>query len=167
MGSPPLRLARLRMFLTTLAGPTVHALVLPPLIVVQILLAVLLPHVALLRSLMGLLVWANLLSLAGALFPAKSASVYGEVFTDGWRLLRIPFLSSTELHKHFGITSRRQLTHAGGAISTLPSSGSRRASRCTRTIHSCSMAAGAFCFTGKSSRRPGRRLSRCSSRTTT
>jgi tetratricopeptide (TPR) repeat protein len=101
MGSPPVQFARLRIFLATLAGPAIHALVLPPLFVGQILLALLLPYAAPLRSLIGLLVWANVISLAGALFPAKSASAYGEVFSDGWRLFKIPFLSSAELHEHF------------------------------------------------------------------
>jgi|GEM_PF-2468265 len=94
IAGPELGYYRLRLFLITLAGPGLHA----------ILAAVALP---LYREFgfsgqgYAVLFWANILLLAVNLFPHKALVAVGATGTDGLALLTIPRMGRDELQKRF------------------------------------------------------------------
>ena len=101
IGSPPLSYYRFRMFLTLLAGPAVHGLLFFPLIAVPVILSIFGQAASVAGSMFEVMAWANAIIFLISLFPIKSMSVYGETGSDGWNLLRIPFLASNEIQDHY------------------------------------------------------------------
>lgn len=97
MSSPQQHGYRLRNFLSVLAGPASHALLLLPLFMLKE------SDVAqrndIIWELSSALFAVNVIYLIANLIPFKTTSVMGEVGSDGWQLLKIPFLSASELEE--------------------------------------------------------------------
>ena len=97
VGTRPAQNIRLKLFLIYLAGPASH-------LVLAFALFVLLdafPLPLLAHRLVGALIYANIVLGVVNLFPRKVAMMTGMQGTDGWHLLRAPFLKESELTKQY------------------------------------------------------------------
>jgi tetratricopeptide (TPR) repeat protein len=95
-GGQPASHMRLKLFLTYLAGPASHVLM----VLILFLLKMTLPLSTLGQRLSSSLIFANILLAVVSLFPQKTNTVVGPQGTDGWHLFRVPFLKESELTKH-------------------------------------------------------------------
>lgn len=99
VGARPVPNIRWKLFLVYLAGPASHII----LALAAYLLLRTLPASAFGHRLLGLLVIANILLAVFNLFPRKVSITTGMQGTDGWHLLRVPFLNKGELtQRHVG-----------------------------------------------------------------
>lgn len=99
VGARPVPDIRSKLFLVYLAGPASHLLLAYP----AHLMAGMFPAFSFAHRSLDALVLANLLMAALNLFPRKLSLMTGVQGTDGWHLLRVPFLKQTELTRlHVG-----------------------------------------------------------------
>jgi hypothetical protein len=97
VGARPVPFIRLKLFLIYLAGPASHVI----LAVVFILLGkILAPSGFGLQVLLSLVI-ANVVLALTNLFPFRISVTTGMQGTDGWHLLRVPFLHDAELTKRY------------------------------------------------------------------
>jgi hypothetical protein len=106
IGGPPMPGYRLRLFLTYLSGPATHAVLLLLALALGILSAMFgtlggSVFWSILAAVAGYLTIGNLLLLAGSLWPRQAIGVTGLSGSDGWNLLRIPFLKEQELSARY------------------------------------------------------------------
>lgn len=99
VGAKPVPNIRWKLFLVYLAGPASHFI----LAYIAHLLARMLPAGSFGGRFLTALVFANILLALANLFPRKVSITTGVQGTDGWHLLRVPFLKEQELTKlHVG-----------------------------------------------------------------
>lgn len=99
VGARPVPHIRSKLFLIHLAGPSSHILV--ALVCQLALQTVLLPEWTF--YFLRVLVYANVMLAAVNLFPRKVALPTGMQGSDGWQLLRTPFMTQSELtHQYVG-----------------------------------------------------------------
>ena len=97
VGARPMPLIRWRLFLIYLAGPASHIVM----AVAFWLLAETSRISPLLYWVLQALVYANLFMAAVNLFPRKVSMMTGMQGSDGWHLLRAPFIQEAELNKQY------------------------------------------------------------------
>ena len=97
VGARPVPHIRSKLFLIHLAGPAAHILV--ALVCQFALQTVLLPVWAF--HFLRVLVYANVMLAAVNLFPRKVAMTTGMQGSDGWQLLRTPFMTQSELTRQY------------------------------------------------------------------
>lgn len=97
VGARSVPLIRWRLFLIYLAGPASHAI----LLTLFYFLAQTLTPFTLARYAVNAMIWSNLVLLLINLFPHKVSAMADLRGTDGWHLLRAPFLSEKELTQHY------------------------------------------------------------------
>ncbi|HEY5729958.1 MAG TPA: site-2 protease family protein [Anaerolineales bacterium] len=99
VGARPVPHIRWKLFLVYLAGPASHLL----LAFAAFLLSWSFSLSAFGHRVLGLLVFSNILLAVFNLFPRKISIMIGMQGTDGWHLMRVPFLKQDELTKlHVG-----------------------------------------------------------------
>ena len=99
VGARPVPGIRAKLFLVYLAGPASHIV----LAYFAHIISRLLPAASFGQRTLGALVFANILLALFNLFPRKLSITTGAQGTDGWHLLRVPFLKEHELTKlHVG-----------------------------------------------------------------
>ena len=97
VAGPPGRLDRLKLWLTYLAGPGVHAVLVLAAMGLQQLLIVGESGSGLLLEASGLVYETNLVLLLFNLLPIQSPSSLGPIGSDGWNLLKLPFANPDEI----------------------------------------------------------------------
>lgn len=97
VGARPVPYIRSKLFLIHLAGPASHVLM----ALIFHLMARADPSSGLIGYVLQALVFANLFMAAVNLFPRKVAVTTGMQGSDGWQLLRTPFLKQSELNKQY------------------------------------------------------------------
>jgi Zn-dependent protease len=106
IGGPPMQGYRLRLFLTYLSGPAIHAVALLLAMALGILSAMFGTlggsiFWSMVAAVAGYLTISNLLLLIGSLIPRQAIGVTGLSGSDGWNLLSIPFLKDQELSARY------------------------------------------------------------------
>lgn len=97
VGARPVPFIRLKLFLIYLAGPASHVVMAVGFLLLEKMITTsLFGHQVLLS-----LVIANVALAVTNLFPFKAALTTGMQGTDGWHLLRVPFLDNAELNKRY------------------------------------------------------------------
>jgi tetratricopeptide (TPR) repeat protein len=97
VGARPLTGIRWRLFLIYMAGPASHVLLAFLLLIVMIVL----PAAPFGERLPSILLWTNILLAILNLIPRQVSVMTGMQGTDGWHLLRTPFMDEAELTRQY------------------------------------------------------------------
>jgi Tfp pilus assembly protein PilF/Zn-dependent protease len=99
VAGPPGRFDRLKAWLTYLAGPGVHAIVVLATMGLRQLLNIGTAESGLLSVALSLIYETNLVLMLFNLLPFRSSSPTGPTGTDGWNLLKLPFAKPDEVEE--------------------------------------------------------------------